>query len=420
MERAAKILLKISIFMLAISIPLSIALDNVSLAIGGLALLLLLFSGKLDFSGSLKLLSFLIPEGVGALLNGAFKATSFKQHLFAYFIPTNALKEVSEGKVLSLLGISAVVSSIVCVIEAFTVPNVSGLTSKKVMKLLFLKELHFHLKPSRAVGLLNHPLTTSGVFLILLFLFFSYYLKSRQKCYLIFSFFSTLALIFTQSRSYWLALIFGIVFFVLLKRDRMSLIAVSLVGIFAFSVAAVPSFRARFESIFNTKTNTSNVIRLVIWRSCLDAFERNFTLKEQIFGAGERYRTYGYRYLKRNYKLITGRNLFIPKGKSVKELFLKCETHNIYLKYLMEFGIFGLLGYLLFIYLTVKENLKAYFQTKEPFLLSFASLYLAFALAGFFENNFADAEVKIALLFALGVNYYLLKSLKKARNSCSA
>jgi hypothetical protein len=63
------------------------------------------------------------------------------------------------------------------------------------------------------------------------------------------------------------------------------------------------------------------------------------------------------------------------------------------------------LGYLGFFGYVIAKNLRIF----KPYSLVFASGYLGFLSAGFFENNFTDAEIQYALLFTIAYNLSLLK-----------
>jgi len=95
---------------------------------------------------------------------------------------------------------------------------------------------------------------------------------------------------------------------------------------------------------------------------------------------------------------------------NIKKYFSYLFNNQIYLYYLTHHGILGLLGYLLFWCYFIFLNLKNFQKTHNHIYLYFILSYLGFLVAGFFENNFLDAEVKFATMFFLGFNYLTYKA----------
>ncbi len=395
--------LLLSFFLFSISIPTSIALDNFAAAFGILGFLLLLLSKEKLLLPPLAPVFFLgVPEILSALLN-RFKLTKtdINHHLVSYFVSYRTLLSDSEKfwKFINLLVFSSAVSVFVVVFEAFTWQNVKHLN---------VHNLSFHSFPIRPEGLLNHPLTTAGVFYVLLILFVFLSFRFRKLKYYLIAFLLLLGIIFTQSRSYWLGSSLFIILVILFYLQGFKRLFAFLLLLFSFSsLFVVPPLKSRLESISNTKNNWSNLDRLILWTSHLKAFKNDYSLKEKIFGTGEEAWKYSWRHFPKSFTEITGK----PYPKINKKLppskwphFHGGLTHNIYLKFLTKYGILGLLGYLIFWAYILLANFKA---TLRIFRL-FSFGYIGFLLAGFFENNFTDAEVQFAIWFVLGINFAFL------------
>jgi O-antigen ligase len=175
------------------------------------------------------------------------------------------------------------------------------------------------------------------------------------------------------------------------------------IGVFALNI---PLVKERLKSITDTKTNRSNLARLMIWDSHIQAFIKDYSLTEKIVGAGYNADDYAWKRFHLSFEKVTGR---IPQSEeTLKNYFFGGETHNIYLKFLTKYGIVGLLGYIAFWGIIFYENLRN--ETKYDALIkTLLAGYVGFLVAGFFENNFTDAEIQFALMFILGLNFALLQ-----------
>ena len=182
-------------------------------------------------------------------------------------------------------------------------------------------------------------------------------------------------------------------------------VLLSLVFLGVLSVI-IPFVKHRFESITNTKDNWSNLERLMIWNSHFNAFIKDYSFTEKLFGAGYKADDYAWKRFSSSFEKITGKHS--PSEKVLRRHFHGGETHNIYLKFLTKYGIVGLLGYIAFWGIIFYENLRN--ETKYDVLIkTLLAGYVGFLVAGFFENNFTDAEIQFALMFILGLNFALLQ-----------
>jgi len=166
----------------------------------------------------------------------------------------------------------------------------------------------------------------------------------------------------------------------------------------------IPFLKHRVESITNTKTNWSNLDRLILWNAHLSAFFKDYSFTEKLFGAGYKADDYAWKRFSSSFEKITGKHS--PSEKVLERHFHGGETHNIYLKFLTKYGVVGLLGYIAFWGIIFYENLRN--KTKYDVLIkTLLAGYVGFLVAGFFENNFTDAEVQFTLMFILGLNFAL-------------
>ena len=404
MRRVAEIgnkLVEISAFLFAFSIPVSMALDNVAAALGVLGIILLLLSRQLSPYPPVKPFLFLLtPQVVEALLffpRKIFK-TDFNLHLVPCYsvYKTVKLNFKNLNRLLYVLSISTSALGLSVIFEAFTWQNI---------KHLDLGSLTLHMNPIRAEGFLNHPLTTGGVLYILLVLFVSSFFQFKNRLYLIPVLFSGLGLVFCESRSYWLGSIVFLMLLVLLQKNRKALLlAFSSLVLFGL-LLQVPQIKHRFDSIFNAKANYSNIDRLALWKANLRAFLEDYSVKEKILGAGYRADDLAWRRFRESLEEVTG--IKEISNRDLKVHFHGGETHNIYLKYLTKYGLLGFLGFVAF-WITIFYYNLTYRGEYKDFIRSLLSGYVGFLIAGFFENNFVDAEVQFAVMFVLGLNFALL------------
>ncbi|MGK0289842.1 MAG: O-antigen ligase [bacterium] len=96
-------------------------------------------------------------------------------------------------------------------------------------------------------------------------------------------------------------------------------------------------------------------------------------------------------------------------------------VHNIYLQNWVNFGIFGLLGYLLWWGSLLYKGISISFIKKvsseklenQTFLRGILSGFVGILIAGFFENNFRDGEVQIAIFLLMGTAMALIKKIEE-------
>ena len=416
-EKAGEFLLKVSALTFALSIPTSIALDNFAAFTGLIGLILLLISrgAGLELPPVKPLAIFLLPQVIHFLKNPLklFKSTCLKQYLVAYFVGYRAaLSRSFLKKVAVILSLSAMLLSLSVIFEALTGQNIKHLN---------LHSLHLLKGIYRAEGLLNNALTTGGVLYVTTPLLLVFYLIFREKKFALAGLTGLAGLIVNMSRSYWLGLIvFALTLTVtgLTVREfrRAAISGLLLLAITGGVVASVPQLRARALSTIDIKHNGSNKDRLTIWTAYIYSFKKDYSPAELLLGTGERATGLAVKHAKEACLKVYGERWC--RGKNYLPRVHGGETHNIYLKFLSKYGIVGLLAYLFFWAYAIWKNLKAFIKRKElPFAI-FTATYAGFLTAGFFENNFTDAEVMTAILFTLGINFALLSQGNAEKPPC--
>ena len=407
-------LIVLSAFLFAVAMPTSMALDNVAAGLGILGFLLLSVSSSLKPLPPIKPLTFfLVPELIRYLTSSPlkiFKKTDFNHHLISYFVSYRVAKDRKTfDKVIKVLLVSTIALCFSVIFEAFTHQNIKHVN---------WDTLTFHTEILRAKGFLNHALTTGGVLFLLIVFFSAIYFYERRRLYLLPLPFLVFSLLLNESRSYWLAFLTFLLLLSLFNlRSNRRLVLTSAVAILLTGalVSQIPVLKERLYSIVDTRNNGSNVIRLALWKSHISAFINDYSMTEKIFGAGDKASRLAWKYYRSSFQEITGKAKELPERK-LERLFFGGETHNIYLKFLTKYGILGLLGYLSFWVFLLYRNLIQLRQVGNSlFIKAFVSGYMGFMLAGFFENNFTDAEVQFLLLFVLGINLSLIEEDKNLK-----
>ncbi len=404
MKKIGNYLIIISLILLCLSMPLSMAGDNIAAATGIVGFCLVIISQNYRFPPIKPLIYLLTPEFLSSILNNYICRifdTDLKQHLMPYFLTYHAFKDEKQIlKFLYITSVSTVISVFGVLFQAFTWQN---------LKHLNLKNLGFHTAIIRANGFLNHPLTTAGVLYLLMLLFIWSYTRFRKKWFLTVSILCFIGIVFTQSRSYWVGSgVFTLCTLIFLRSKRIIVTTTLGLATLGLLFLGFPQIRNRFISIENTRRNWENVDRIMLWDANSKAFLYDYSLKQKLFGSGYDAESFAWKEFGKSYLEVT-KDRKLPSKKFLELHFHHGLTHNIYLKYLTKYGIVGLLGFLLFWASILRLNIRKISRADIKIL---TSGYIGFLSAGFFENNFTDAEVKFVLMFIIGVNYLLINQYK--------
>jgi len=219
----------------------------------------------------------------------------------------------------------------------------------------------------------------------------------------------------TLGRSIWLGTI--VVTAVLLFRLSPKLmffltICIIGVGIYLYFRLSEPSFQistpnSRIEQLqkriidgFKVKSNQD---RILMWETGIAAIKDHFWLGIGYDNDAEIMTFYREYFSKR-----TGHQFWTKASTGV---------HNIYLQTWINYGIFGLLGYLSIFIVFLTQSIKTLPQTtkfsyENSVLWAGISGVFGFMVAGFFENNFRDGEVQAILLILMGLSLHQIQKLK--------
>ncbi|MBT3226335.1 MAG: O-antigen ligase family protein [Deltaproteobacteria bacterium] len=405
------------LLVLFISIPFSIAGDD--FAVIGLYLVTFYRFIKKEESWS----SAPIVYGMGVMLLGAFISSLLSGeilHSLSYFrnfwrlglpfLIFFAFRNRPYDRFLKVLAVISSLIAIYAVIQFFT--GLDVLRSKSLQE-----EYRAIQGVWYAVGIFSHHLTYGGVSLLLFALFLPNIFsqgRSRNER-LLFTVATICNLAATgvcMGRSIWLGTLtaMGVMILVYLGWKRslifFSLLAMLVGGFWGYSSTQKDSLLKstavgrRILSI----TGESNPDRLFMWKASLQVIKDN-----PILGLGPMRR----KEMEPYYVRITN------KEKHQFQHRPTVGVHNIYLQNWIDFGLLGMLGYLIWWGTLFVQILSALRQGSKSLKVN-AQLSGCLAglcgimVAGFFENNFRDGEVQITILLVMGLSLVLLDKHKTA------
>lgn len=249
----------------------------------------------------------------------------------------------------------------------------------------------------RVSGFLGHYMTQSGILLLIISFSFANILGERKFSKLFWTFIFTISLVsllLTFTRSAWIGAFFSISLILILFRPKLLILLIPLlVLILLFSPINV---KKRFLSIFDPKDETNRD------RIHMGIVGIKIISKYPLFGSGPD-----------TIRLIYSK--FKPK-EAIRE---NPHLHNNILQIFAERGVFALLSWLWFIYLAAKKNLEVFRQSENKFFkisaLGAIGAITGLFIAGLFEYNFGDSEVKMLFLYIITYPLLILKEQNPAK-----
>jgi len=267
----------------------------------------------------------------------------------------------------------------------------------------------------RLKGLTSHWMTYSGL-LMLTFMFFailSFYEKDKfkKKLYISSNLFILFIIPLTLTRSVWLGIVLSLIAFLIYYNYRYFVFFV--IGIVTVFIILPNNIKSRVFSIFDLK-NESNKDRIYMYYTAVKIF-KNYPL----FGVGtdnvkDVYEEYKHPDLKKHPEPKKHPDLKKhTEPKKVQETKnIPPHLHNNFLQILAERGVFALITFILsfiYIFIDLVKNIKRRTDFTKYFSLSSMFVLISFLIAGLFEYNFGDSEVKFLLFFYIILGFVKLK-----------
>jgi len=160
------------------------------------------------------------------------------------------------------------------------------------------------------------------------------------------------------------------------------------------------ALQQRFISGFMLKSNQD---RILMWETGISAIKDHFWL-----GIGYNNDAFVMPEYRKRISENSGRRFFNKASTGV---------HNIYLQTWVNYGFFGMLGYLGILAIFFLQTTKAILRTnnftlENSILWAGISGVCGFMVAGLFENNFRDGEVQAMLMILMGLCFNQIQNLK--------
>jgi len=269
-----------------------------------------------------------------------------------------------------------------------------------------------------AVGIFSHHLTYGGVCLFIFSIFtplaFSPKLSVKSRLlYAAGASINLVALILTFGRSSWLGAGLSLAVIIAFSLNRKLLITLILIAGISVSgfwltdnqlkqyLLTSTSIGKRFAQGLSLQANKD---RLLMWKAGWQVISDN-----PILGLGPKMGEEIVPYYQKIAKEFNHRYQHQPS----------VGLHNIYIQTWIDFGILGLLGYLLWMFSVIFQSIKKIWSSgirasqSNVLLLGLSAGLAGSMLAGFFENNFRDGEVQSIILTFMGMTLALLYPLGK-------
>jgi O-antigen ligase len=247
----------------------------------------------------------------------------------------------------------------------------------------------------RLKGFTSHWMTYAGL-LLFPFVFFSVLLlqgRSKKQAVIISGALAVMvaAIAFSLTRNVWLGIGTSLLLFLVFFKPRYFLILAPLVLVLA--LVAPPAIKSRARSIVDLKDGSNRERIYMVYSGWKLFADRPWT------GVGAN-----------NIEKVIAENPGRYKHPEAREINL--HLHNNFLQILAERGIFALASFLaacLFIILQLLGLLRS--QTGERRAIAAGVLFamIAFLVAGMFEYNFGDSEIKFILFYFLSLPFLDLK-----------
>jgi O-antigen ligase len=249
--------------------------------------------------------------------------------------------------------------------------------------LSFLEYSGIIMERERASGFLSHYMTQSGILMLfsILSLSMTFYEKGKKKFLWLFLFFlSIFSLILTLTRSAWIGVIIGLLLIIILYRPKLMVPFLILSILIAF--ISPESIKKRFMSTFDPKDETVKE-RIYMAKAGLKIIS-----KYPIFGTG-----------------LDTAKIAYKKFKPPEAVRDVPHLHSNIFQIGAELGIPALSVWLLFIIFSFLDNYKVWKFSSKNFTkfsgLAGVGVIISFFIAGLFEFNFGDSEVKMLFLYLI-------------------
>lgn len=257
--------------------------------------------------------------------------------------------------------------------------------------------LGYSIDPSiRIPSFLENPNNLSAYSILAIFITLSLLIKSKNKkskvLYALLIVLLIINIIFSQSRSALLAIVFGFLLFAILWNRKLLIISI----LIPLALFIIPQSRVRFLQIFDASQNSS---RFNIWEITKLMIKDNL-----LFGVG-------YENFSINYPKYVVNN----PSYSIGEGYIALHPHNIFLKLQVELGVLGSIIFILFLFFVILILYKLSKSNSETKILAIglSTSFITFILMNLIDCYVGAPKVMITFFILLGVLNYLKKNINE-------
>ncbi len=251
----------------------------------------------------------------------------------------------------------------------------------------------------RLKGITSHWMTYSGLLMLAFVFFFIYFFYEKTKKKKLFIFISLIfiltSILFSLTRSVWIGIIVSLSAFIIYYKPKVLYFAIPIVLVLV--IVLPKSVQNRFTSIFDMD-NATNKDRIFMYETGFNIFN-----KYPLFGIGAN-----------NLNKKVYKENMPEEAKNINP-----HLHNNFLQVLIERGIITLISLILAfisIFINLIKKIKNSLNLEKLVPIGVLFVFISFVVAGFFEYNFGDSEIKFFIFYFLSIPFLTLNYKEKFVN----
>ena len=240
----------------------------------------------------------------------------------------------------------------------------------------------------RLKGFTSHWMTYSGLLMLAFVFFFIYFFYEKIKKKKLFIFISLIfiltSILFSLTRSVWIGIIVSISAFIIYYKPKILYFAIPIILVLV--IVLPKSVQNRFYSIFDMN-NETNKDRIFMYETGFNIFK-----KYPLFGIGAN-----------NLNKNVYKENMPEEAKNINP-----HLHNNFLQILIERGIITLISLILAfvsIFINLIKKIKNSLNLEKIVSIAGLFVFISFIIAGLFEYNFGDSEIKFLIFYFLSIPF---------------
>lgn len=240
----------------------------------------------------------------------------------------------------------------------------------------------------RLKALTSHWMTYSGLLMLAFVFFFIYFFYEKIKRKKLFIFISLIfiltSILFSLTRCVWIGIIVSVLAFIIYYKPKILYFAIPVIVVLV--IVLPKSIQNRFYSIFDMN-NATNKDRIFMYETGFNIFK-----KYPLFGIGAN-----------NLNKNVYKENMPEEAKNINP-----HLHNNFLQILIERGIITLISLILAfvsIFINLIKKIKNSLNLEKTVSIAGLFVFISFIVAGLFEYNFGDSEIKFLMFYFLSIPF---------------